>query len=199
MARRNIRAASLPLCTFACSCRPSRLQSDGGPPRRVAADRMAQGRGPADQILVLDPSGKNLAHASGRPHQAALAHRARLPGPQARDRPWAFRRPWLARLSPSRHALHRRLRLFDFRAGNDSPLGPAFRRALPNASSFPGLSTPRLCHCAPSVISRTRLRRCDGVWLSRSPTNSRDVPAAPDPSEKQDPEIYDAVRLVYCL
>jgi SRSO17 transposase len=56
------------------------------PAGRVAADRMAGGRGRADQILVRHRSARHLLRPAGRSHKAALAHRARLPGAQARTR-----------------------------------------------------------------------------------------------------------------
>ena len=50
------RVAVLALCARARSCRASRLQSHRRPAGRVAADRVAKGRGRADQILALDAS-----------------------------------------------------------------------------------------------------------------------------------------------
>ena len=99
--------------------------------RRMAADRVARGRERADQILALDPCRKTSPSASGRPRQAALAHRARLSGTQAGGRARAFRGARMARLPSPRHAVHRRLRIPDLRAGDDSPLRTSFRHAVP--------------------------------------------------------------------
>src|SRR5674536_164211 len=87
----------------------------------MAVDRVARRRERADQILALDPSQGYHVPRAGRPHQAALAHRARLSGTQAGGRAWAFRGQRVARLPPPRHAVHRRLRIPGLREGDDSP------------------------------------------------------------------------------
>ena len=84
------REAHLALCAATGSRCTSRLQSHQGPPGRMAADRVAQGRERADQILALDGSRKHRVPSFGRSGQAALAHRARLSGPQARGRARPF-------------------------------------------------------------------------------------------------------------
>ena len=94
--------------------------------------------------------------------QAALAHRTRLPGTQAGGRARTLRRPRVARLSPSRHALHRRLWIPDLRAGDDSPLRTSHHRAVPNACPSPRSSTPRRRRSDPSVIFQTRSPPCAG-------------------------------------
>ena len=48
------------------SRRASRLPAHRGPTGRVAADRVARGRGRADQILALDPSERHLLPPPGR-------------------------------------------------------------------------------------------------------------------------------------
>src|SRR5882724_13652529 len=88
----------------------------------MAADRMAEGRGRTDQILARDAARRYRIRSHGRSRQTALAHRARLSGAQAGAWVGALRGTRMARLPPSRHAVHRRLRLPDFRAGDDSPL-----------------------------------------------------------------------------
>src|ERR1700731_1340266 len=88
----------------------------------MALDRMARGREGADEVLVLDPAGRHLVRRVGRSHQAALAHRTGLPGPQAGGRARTLRGARMARLPPSRPPLHRSLRISDLRAGDDSPL-----------------------------------------------------------------------------
>src|SRR5712664_1800932 len=103
----------------------------------MAADRVAQRRTGADQILALDPSRRYRLSTPGRTRQTALANRARLSRAQARGRARAFRRPRMARLSSSRHAVHRRLRIPGLREGDDSPSGsrparPFKTPAVPN-------------------------------------------------------------------
>src|SRR3954468_20484097 len=96
----------------------------------MAADRMAPGRGRARQILAGHPPARHPVRAPGRsgqppdPVRGALAHRARLPGAETGTRPWTRRGTRLARLPPSRHAVHRGLCLPDRRAGEDSPPQP---------------------------------------------------------------------------
>ncbi len=67
---------------------------------------------------------RHLLPPAGRSRQIALAHRARLSGTQAGVWARTLRGTRMARLPPSRHAVHRRLRFPDLRAGDDSPLRP---------------------------------------------------------------------------
>jgi len=66
-----------------------------------------------------------------------------LPGPQAGDRAWPLRRARLARFPSSRHPVHRRLRIPDLRAGDDSPLSTTFLRDVRETCHFRRLPTPR--------------------------------------------------------
>src|SRR6202042_2624151 len=112
--------AVLAVCARACERCIWREASQG-----VAADRVARGRGCANQILALDTSEKHLVPRSGRCRQAALACRARLPGAQAGGRARAFRGARMARLPSSRHAVHRGLRIPDLRKGaRSAPVYP---------------------------------------------------------------------------
>src|SRR6202521_4969860 len=107
LARRLGRAAALALCPPAGAhrARPGRRRTPGGD----IADRVAGGRGRAHQILALEPRQQDFIPSSGRHRQNALAHRARLPGPQAGDRARPLRGARLARFPSSRHALYRGL------------------------------------------------------------------------------------------
>src|SRR6185369_12529786 len=49
---------------------------------RMAADRMARGRGCPDQILALDTAGRHALAEARRHGKTALAHRTRLPRPE---------------------------------------------------------------------------------------------------------------------
>lgn len=94
--------------------------------------------------------------------QTALAHRTRLSGTQAGGRARPLRGTRLARLSSSCNDVHRGLRIFDLRAGDDSPLRRSARPADSVHSPSHGLQTPRICHCGPNVMFQIRSRRCDG-------------------------------------
>ena len=59
VAGRYERAAVLALCARSRSCRRIAITIARRPNRRVAADRMAEGRGRADQILALDASARH--------------------------------------------------------------------------------------------------------------------------------------------
>src|ERR1700749_4408687 len=83
---------------------------------------MAAGRNRPHQIPALKPSRENQMSPPRRYHQNALAHRARLSGAQTGNRARPLRGPRLARLSSSRHTVHRGLRLPDLPTGEDSPL-----------------------------------------------------------------------------
>ncbi len=80
-----------------------------------------------------------------------------------------------ARLPPSRHTLHRRLRLFDRRAGRPSPLRTTFPCAAPAISHSRRLPTQRHRRSDPSATSQTRSRPCDDASSSLSPGPSRDA------------------------
>jgi DDE superfamily endonuclease len=106
------------------------------PPGRVAAGRVAQGRGRAHQVPPLHPARAHPAPAPRLPGQAALADRARLRGPEAGGRIGPLRGARLARLPPPRHPRHRRLRLPGRRAGGgDPPLGAALAAEGPGSSA----------------------------------------------------------------
>jgi SRSO17 transposase len=124
-------------------------------------DRVAQRRTGADQILALDPSRRYRLSTPGRTRQTTLADRARLSGAQARGWARAFRRPRMARLSSSRHAVHRRLRIPDLREGDDSPLRLSSRQAVQDTCRSQRLPTQRLRRCEPNDTFRTRLRQSD--------------------------------------
>jgi len=63
-----------------------------------------EGGSGANQILALDTAGERQLPTACRFCQAALAHRARLSGAQARGRAWSLRGTRLARLPSSRHS-----------------------------------------------------------------------------------------------
>src|SRR4029079_10074512 len=102
----------------------------------------------------------------------------------------------MARLSPSRHAVHRSLRIPDLRAGDDSPLRTSCHRVVPSASRSRRLSTKGLHRCARNGTSRTPSRRCDGGSCSPWSKACRDGHVVPLQSDAQSStEIYGPVRI----
>src|SRR3984885_16366451 len=84
----------------------------------------------------------------------------------------------MTRLPPPRHAVHRRLRLPDLRAGDDSPLSNTFRRAALAACAFRPLPTQRIHHCGLNGTYQTRSRPYAKASWSRSLERFLDVHAA---------------------
>src|SRR5271170_2405211 len=162
--------------------------------RRDTADRVAGRRGCAHQILALQPRREDFIPRAGRHRQTALAHRARLPGPQAGDRAWPLRRARLAGFPPSRHAVHRGLRIPDLRAGDDSPLRTTFRPDVRETCHFRRLPTPRRRRCGRNATSPTRSRPSIAQWWLRSPECCHDAPAAHANFHETCDATYDTVR-----
>jgi hypothetical protein len=102
----------------------------------------------------------------------------------------------MAWLPPSRHTLHRGLRIPDLRKGDDSPLSTSFHRDVPGACHSRRLQTQKLHRCGPSGTFQTPLRPCADGSFSPSSKTCRDVRAAPLRSGPgRSTKLYDAVRL----
>ncbi len=101
----------------------------------------------------------------------------------------------MAGLPSPRHALHRRLRIPDLRAGDYSPLRPCHRRVLPGICRSRRLPTQRRRPCGLNVTSRIRLLPCADVSSSRWSKHYRDVPVVPLKTSG-DQMVRDAVRLL---
>src|SRR5882672_6560325 len=102
----------------------------------------------------------------------------------------------MARLPPSRHAVHRGLRIPDLRKGDDSPLRISFRPAVPATCLTRGLQTQGSPHCGLSGTSQTQSRRCAEGSSQLSSDACRAVHAvAPQPRNIR-AETCDAVVLV---
>src|SRR3954451_484101 len=86
----------------------------------------------------------------------------------------------MARIPSSRNAVHRRLRISDLRAGNDSPLGTLSRLAVLATCRSRRLSTQRSRRCGLSDMSLTQSLPCAGVSPQLSPNACRDVLVAAD-------------------
>src|SRR5882757_7211141 len=89
----------------------------------------------------------------------------------------------MARLPPSRHAVHRRLRIPDLRAGDDTPLSNTFCPAALAACAFRRLPTQRIRHCGLNGTYQTRSRPCAKGSRSLSLEPFLDVHAANAASE----------------
>src|SRR5262249_28784065 len=111
-------------------------------------------------------------------------------------RSWAFRRTGMARVSSSRHSLHRHLRFSGLRKGDDSPLGSLLLRAKPNAFLIPRSSIQNRRLCDPNVTYRIRLLLFDAVSSWRSLKIYQDVLVVMHSLQKSGGEIYDAVVLL---
>src|SRR5437016_8352688 len=102
----------------------------------------------------------------------------------------------MARLPPSRHTLHRRLRLLDRRTRRPSPLRTTFLPAALAIGHSRGLPTPRRRRSDPNATFQTRSPPCDDASSSLSPGPSRDALVATRRSaRRQEFPITDAVRL----
>src|SRR5207253_1599477 len=164
--------------------------------RGVVADRVAARRARADQILAFHHAQRHRLRSPRRFGEIALVDRARLPGTQAGARLWRLRRAWVARLSPPRHTLYRRLRLPDRRTRRPSPLRTALHPALLGICPSRRLPTPRRRRSAPNGMCRTRSQPSADVLSPPSPGPSRDALVAMRQSEKPAKfPITDAVRL----
>jgi hypothetical protein len=121
----------------------------------MAADRVAEGRERANQILALDMCGKDRLRSFDRSDQAALAHRARPSGLKQEVGLGHFE-------GRGGGGLHHHATLCIVARGflisepeTISPLSSSSRHAVPSACRSRGLQTQRLHRCAPHGKSRT--------------------------------------------
>ena len=126
----------------------------------VAADRVAEGTSRAHPVLVVHLAGGWEARRTGAVGQASLDHRTGLPGAEARTGTGALRRTRLARIPPSRHALHRGLWVPGVREEPFFPLGATRSTGLTRSHDSSPLAAPRLAACGPSGIIRARSQPC---------------------------------------
>src|SRR4029453_15408833 len=166
----------------------------------MAADRVAGGKEGAEQVLAVNLAGDDHPGRPGRHRQDALADRARLPGAEAGTGPRPLRRAGLAWLSPSRHLVHRGLRLPRSRAEPFSPSRPFPR---PSTCVTRRLAAARAFPCERSVMSRSRSPRDAAVsrspWLAVYPAALAVSGPTPAPlNQIQPPHTDDTVRLRAC-
>ena len=98
----------------------------------------------------------------------------------------------MAWVSPSRHAVHRRLRIPPLRKGSDSPLRTTRHPSHPGASPSRRLSTPRIPLSDLNVMSRPRSHPSASQWRAPSQEPCRAAHAATGPHVGS---FYDTVRL----
>lgn len=133
--------------------RPRRPRALGG----MVARRVAVTGRRATKALPVQPARDDDPAALGRGLQSTLAHRTRLPGPQTGIRPGSLRGPRLARIPPSRHALHRSLRLPRRPAfGGPAPKNPSIRRGLDNPEATAHAVPQRAQRHVPDSIATLR-------------------------------------------
>src|SRR4051794_36435948 len=161
----------------------------------MAADRVAQGRGRADQVLALQPAADDQAGEAGPHRQGALGLRARLPGAETGDRTGSLRGPRLARLPPSCQPLHRSLRLPDRRALPFPPSAPVHPRADQDTCPTPRFPSARGCPSDLSATCRTRSPPSDDALPSPSSRVCPDAPAA-SPNQPRIVIKSDTVKIV---
>src|SRR5947209_20338144 len=102
----------------------------------------------------------------------------------------------MARLTPPRHTLHRRLRLLDRRTMRHPPLRTTFLPAALATCHSRGLPTQRRHRSDPNATSRTRSPRCGGALSPPLPELSRDALVARRRSARRHEfPITDAVRV----
>src|SRR5271165_2444198 len=98
----------------------------------------------------------------------------------------------MAWLSPSCHAVHRRLRIPDLRKGSDSPLRTKPSLCHQRTSPSRRLSTPRIPRSDLSVTSQARSRLSASSSPAPSPVQSKDSHVA---NAKHTASSCDTVRL----
>ena len=111
---------AIAICPRSRACSAPRSSALAVAPSGVASHRVARGPPRTDEVLAVHAARGRAAAAHGVGGQDALAHRARLPGPQAGTGAGTLRRQRLARVPPPRQPEHRRLRLLDGPAASPS-------------------------------------------------------------------------------
>ena len=127
----------------------------------MVTDRMAARRNRTHQVLDIDVSLRHQAQSFNQNGQTALDHRTGLPGAETRVRAGALRRAQLARIPPSRHAMHCSLWVPGSRAEPFFPLCPRRSSWIRCPTAGTVLQPARVTAYAPSGIIPTRSRRCE--------------------------------------
>src|SRR3984957_505948 len=117
----------------------------------MVVDRMAGAGERTDQVLAFYSPGPHYTERVGETSETSLDYRTRLPRVEARVGTGTLRRSGLARFSPSRHVMHRRLRLP--RRGTKSffPLRKRRSTGLTRHETSARVPPPRLAACVLNV------------------------------------------------
>ena len=118
------------------------------------------------QAAPIAPESDNKQQTTdkGAPAGAAAkgSSEAAIPGTQTGGWPRSLRRTRMARLPPSRNAMHRGLWIPDLRAGDDSPLTNSFPPVVHGHYNSRNLSAQRVRHCGLSATFRIPSQLSDG-------------------------------------
>src|SRR5215471_20596415 len=133
LAARRKAETAVPLYRHAGAPRASRLLAIGTASGRMVADRMANRGIGTHQILAIHSSGRHRPGGTRASGQTSLDHRTGLSGIETGTRVGPLRRTWLARLSSSRHIMHRGLWIPSGRTESFFPLSPSRQSWTTNA------------------------------------------------------------------
>ena len=159
-------------CANAILRRPQlsfRLSSRSNERGTMVVDRMAHEWARTDPILAGYSPGRHQTKRAGETRETPLDHRTRLPGVETRAGIGALRRSRLARISSSRHLVHRRLRLPGCGKKPFPPLTPRQSIGPTRPKNSIPISSPGLAASAPSVITRTPSQHYEFRWPGISP------------------------------
>jgi hypothetical protein len=161
LATRGEAETAVPVCGHPGAPWASRLLAIGTASGRVVADRMASRRIGTDQILAVHSPCRHRSSGTGAPGQTSLDHRTGLSRIKAGTRAGPLRRTRLARLSSSRHLMHRGLWIPGGRTESFFPLSPSRQFWTTNARATAGLSAARFAAFVPSGIIRAPSQRLE--------------------------------------
>src|SRR2546426_10100767 len=117
----------------------------------MVVDRMAGAGERTDQVLAFYSPGPYHTERVGETSETPLDYRTRLPRTEARVGTGTLRRSGLARFSPSRHVMHRRLRLPGRGKKSFFPLRKRRSTGLTRHETSAWVPPPRLAACVLSV------------------------------------------------
>src|SRR5260370_37548726 len=117
----------------------------------MVVDRMAGAGERTDQVLAFYYPGPHHTERVGETSETPLDYRTRLPRAEARVGTGTLRRSGLARFSPSRHVMHRRLRLPGRGKKSFFPLRKRRSAGLTRHERSASVPAPRVAACVVDV------------------------------------------------